>query len=349
MQAQRSHYLDQWKGAAILAVVAIHASTAALDSPAASVNWIFGLMVRQPINFAVPMFLALSGYFAGHRQFETAVDSRAFWRDRFGRLLLPYFVWSFATIALRSPGHLFSAKALVQDILFGCGIGVGYFVIVLAQCVALTPVIARLKTDWHHVTVMTCVTAVGLSGRYYLQMVHPDESLSRFPFYALPFVAWYPFYHLGFWLRRRNFVLTCGRGVILGFACLFLLASVTEGWLLAVRGFVEFGVSQCKLSSFLMSGSLVLLVYIPGKHCVRAWPLLEWFGRNSYSICLSHILFMGFLSSALVRWSGLWSFMPAFCALLFVTTAAMSAIAAAAIQRVVPGRLATKWFGVAQL
>lgn len=62
-QLERGHrsdfvdYFDSWKGAAILAVIAIHAAGTALTFPPDSYNWDFGLLIRQPVNFAVAMFL----------------------------------------------------------------------------------------------------------------------------------------------------------------------------------------------------------------------------------------------------------------------------------------------------
>lgn len=60
----RESYWDSWKGVAIIAVVAIHASGATQFFEDGSFNWYFGLVLRQFIDFAVPLFLAMAGYFS---------------------------------------------------------------------------------------------------------------------------------------------------------------------------------------------------------------------------------------------------------------------------------------------
>lgn len=347
VETRRMEQLDQWKGLAILAVIAIHASGSALSFPSSTSNWTFGLMLRQPINFAVAMFLALAGYLAGAKRFETAADRRSFWHRRLSRLLLPYFVWSFAAILLTNPLHLASPTELAKDIALGGGIGVGYFVIVLAQFVVVTPLIASLKKDWHHLMAMGLITTISLAARYYLQIERPESLLAQFPIYALPLVAWYPFYHLGFWIRRRNPSWLSRRRVMRGLFGFFLLASMVEGWLLASRGLAEFAASQVKLSSFLMSGSLFLLAPTSiGRHG-RGWSRLAWLGRNSYFIYLTHVLPLGILRSVLSKSIGLYTCQPAFVMVLFAATAASCALAVVLVLKVVPEKLATKWLGVA--
>lgn len=344
----RIERLDQWKGASIVAVIAIHASGTALTFPPSTFNWAFGLIVRQPINFAVPMFLALAGYLAGAKRLETPSDRRTFWRNRFERLLLPYLVWTLATVALRTPSHLISPIALAKDILLGQGIGVGYFVIVLAQFIAVTPLIASLKRSWHHIAIMGIATAAGLATRYYFQIEQPDSILAQFPLYALHPLAWYPFYHLGFWIHRTCPSWLNRQPAMTRLAGFFLLLSIAEGWLLASQGYVEFATSQLKTSSFLMSGSLVLIALSSDRR-ERGSSLLASLGRNSYFIYLSHGIFLAGWSSILSRSAMLYSAQPAFFVTLTVATSISTALANSLVQHVIPAEMATKWLGVARV
>ena len=106
----RSAYWDAWKGVAILAVVTIHAGAVALGFPADSPNAQFGLMLRQGVNFAVPLFLAMAGYFAVGDGAEAVAPS---WRQRAARLLPPYLFWTLVTVALRRPWHFQSWPLLL--------------------------------------------------------------------------------------------------------------------------------------------------------------------------------------------------------------------------------------------
>jgi len=126
----RSNYWDGWKGVAIIAVVAIHASAELGNFPAESFNWYFGLVFRQFINFAVPLFLALAGFFAVRSSTDFGLD---YYRKRLMRVLPPYLFWTVVFVLLKHPSHFFSPGALSKDIFLGTGIGIGYFVIVLVQ------------------------------------------------------------------------------------------------------------------------------------------------------------------------------------------------------------------------
>lgn len=52
----RITYWDYWKGISIIAVVLIHASGIAASYPIYSLNFNTGIIIRQFINFSVPVF-----------------------------------------------------------------------------------------------------------------------------------------------------------------------------------------------------------------------------------------------------------------------------------------------------
>jgi surface polysaccharide O-acyltransferase-like enzyme len=341
--------LDTWKGVAILAAIGIHSVGSAIAFPSGSPNWVFGLLIRQPLNAAVPLFLALAGYFAGRASLQTAGDRRLFWRKRAVRILPPYVVWSLIYLALRSPEHLLDPLALAKDILLGSGIGIGYYVIVLIQCIAITPLLAHLKEDRHHIGVMISVTVVALAFRYFVALEHPDSLFAEMPYYALLFTAWYPFYHLGFWIRRATRPLSIRRSTLGGLAALFLLMSLAEGLILGSSGLPVFGTSQIKASSFLMSASLCALVLVSSGPRTKGVRLLAYMGRQSYFVYLSHVAVLSVFSSALQRSSMLYSRQPLFAAALWTMTVIACGLSPLVVQRVAPVRWLAEWLGMAPL
>lgn len=138
----RSNYWDNWKGIAIISVVAIHASGGAGDFSKESFNWYFGLIFRQLNNFAVPFFLALAGFFAANHLTDYSFD---YYRKRLNRILPPYIFWTTVFVLLKSPSHFFSLDALLRDYICGTGIGIGYFIVVLVQFIFITPIINEAK------------------------------------------------------------------------------------------------------------------------------------------------------------------------------------------------------------
>ncbi len=286
----RSAHWDAWKGVAILAVITIHAGAVALGFPADSPTAQFGLMLRQTVNFAVPLFLAMAGYFAVGAGPAAGVPS---WRQRAARLLPPYLFWTLVTVALRRPGHFQSGSLILEDVLLGKGIGIGYYVIVLLQCLLILPLILRLKTLRGHLVAMALVTAAAMGLHYSLQLGHANHPLADFPMNALPFYAWYPFFHAGVVARRfgQGPAAWPARGLAL-WAALFVagvVASMVEASALSAMGHREFAASQIKLSSFAASLALFMCaVGLQGRGVRDAPPWLAAIGRRSYAIYLTH-------------------------------------------------------------
>lgn len=252
----------------------------------------FALLIRQFINFAVPMFLALAGYMAGGR---AVIQSGEFISSRLKRLLPPYLLWTFVYVGLGRPEDLLSPTVLAADIFMGEGIGVGYFVIVLAQMVVLTPLISKVSSVRGHALIMAGGALAGLVTSYVFQLFLVDHPLSSFPANALPFWVWYPFYHFGFVARRYHLpeskflqrwlpLLWCGWLLCVGLSWL-------EGQALTAADAAKFGMSQTKATSLLASGALFLALLGATaslrKYQFRGWA---WIGRNSYFIYLTHLL-----------------------------------------------------------
>lgn len=331
---------------AALAVIAIHATTPTLGFPVGSPNWTYGILSRQVFNFAVPMFLAMAGYLAGHKTLETWQDVRGFWVSRFGRLIPPYIVWSVVTLAVRDPSDLVQPLALLKSLVSGSAIGIGYYVLVLLQFVAVTPLLARVKSDRAHVVTMVVVALCALVSRYCVQIEYPESVFARF--YSYPLFMWYPFYHLGFYVRRRSLELTHSRRMLMGVVVVALGLSLAEGWLLGMHGHTNFGASQIKLTSFVMSSALLLLVLASG----HTWggqgapASLAWFGRNSYFVYLTHLVPLAAASRLLDGMETLYEIQPAYVFARVAAVVVVCGLAALVIARLAPKQLAMRWLGV---
>jgi surface polysaccharide O-acyltransferase-like enzyme len=155
----REHIWDWAKGVSILAVIAIHSFGMAHLAPWEV--W-FTVIGRQFVNFAVPLFLAVSGYFQGRSASRSA---SAYAQLR--RLWPPYILWTVVFVLLFRRHDLTSPVALLTDIFGGRGIGgIGYFVIVLTQMILLLPILDRIASVRGQVAVMALLTPVGLGLTY---------------------------------------------------------------------------------------------------------------------------------------------------------------------------------------
>ena len=129
---EKSRRIQALRGVAILAVVMIHTYP----------HDLFGVYFRALINFAVAMFIFLSGYLT---KLECG-NWKEFYARRLKRVVIPYVFWSIVITVLKGNYqgffiNLLTGKCLMQY----------YFIIVYIQFILLTPLITRLlrsKISW---------------------------------------------------------------------------------------------------------------------------------------------------------------------------------------------------------
>ena len=110
-------------------VVGIHTYTLGKDST----------VVRQLLNTAVPLFVAISGYFLSQKKMENKDDYLFFLKKKFSKVYLPVLVWSLPLYAIA----LYSGSSIIKQtiLLLGCGLSIYYFVAFIMQCYVVFPVI----------------------------------------------------------------------------------------------------------------------------------------------------------------------------------------------------------------
>lgn len=319
----RLYLWDNWRGVAIISVVAIHASSGTGSFEKWSFNWIFGLALRQVIDFAVPIFLAISGYFAASADTE---NKSSYYAARLSRILPPYIAWTLIYIAANSTIENISIFIVAKGLLFGTGIGIGYFVIVLVQFILLTPFIAKIQQKRSHIAIMSGATIIGLTFIYFFAAFNTDHPIGVFPAYALPFLSWYPFYHAGYFIGRyrknHSATKTENSSTLLTYST-FLALSIAEGLFWGWSNNYSFGASQLKISS--IAASLFLLILISNQRnspLSKEYKVLTWLGRNSYAIYLIHLLVLSNIQPTLQQLHFLHDLQP-----LYISTSTIAALA----------------------
>lgn len=130
MDIVKSNKVQVLRGLAIIAVVFIHTSPKGFPQ----------VYVRPFVNFAVPLFLFLSGYLTNINQ----DDWFAFGRKRVARVLVPYIVWSLVYTVL-----FFHPNKMVFNLLTTKAAIPFYYIFVYIQFVLLTPLIGYMsKSKW---------------------------------------------------------------------------------------------------------------------------------------------------------------------------------------------------------
>lgn len=147
----RSAYIDTLRGAAIFGVAVIHfGGSFANPGNAWTPSFYLGLILGQVFNFAVPLFIFLSGVLAGSSQSRGTLWD--YYRSRFVRIGLPYLAASAASFYLLNhlpewqalPDLGSQVKWLAQKLLY---LGVEptlYFIPLILQLYLLQPLLKAL-------------------------------------------------------------------------------------------------------------------------------------------------------------------------------------------------------------
>lgn len=119
-------------------VVAIHTYTLGEDNTE----------VRQLLNAAVPLFIAISGYFLAQKKMENKNDYFIFLKKQLPKVYFPVLVWSLPLYALA----IYSGSSILGQtiLLFGCGLSIYYFVAFIMQCYIVLPVVNSCVSTSKH-------------------------------------------------------------------------------------------------------------------------------------------------------------------------------------------------------
>lgn len=133
-------YFDFLRGIAIIMVVAIH--TFPKSSWNESDDYL-QIAIRQLLNCAVPIFLAISAFFLAKKSFNSFDNIRSFWKKQIPKVYVPCLIWSLPLflIAIKNGSNI------VNEIicLFTCGYSIYYFIALIIQYYILLPVLTKVN------------------------------------------------------------------------------------------------------------------------------------------------------------------------------------------------------------
>lgn len=94
MSSNRIEYFDFLRGIAIILVVALHSFTPFSIFESNTLSYHLAIIWRQIIGCAVPIFLAISGYFMSNKDVNTQSKYSLFIKKQIPRVYIPMLVWS---------------------------------------------------------------------------------------------------------------------------------------------------------------------------------------------------------------------------------------------------------------
>lgn len=295
---KRNTYFDFLRGLAIMMVVGIHTYTLGKDST----------VVRQLLNTAVTLFVAISGYCLSQKRMENKDDYLFFLKKQFPKVYLPVLVWSLPLYAIA----LYSGSSIIKQtiLLLSCGLSIYYFVAFIMQCYVVLPVINNyISGNKRRVVIVSCLISFAwIAGVMYMNTIQ-GKGIPLI-LYAGPLPCWLMFFVLGVMIGHkpeRNYSIILPMVItILG----FILSVIETDYLLDHYGK---GVG-IKPSSFIYSAGMIFLMFSNKvENLIRRtgaiYRFIIWIGSLSFGIYLVHCYFISFfvkrlpIDSWLLQWS----------------------------------------------
>ena len=300
--ARRIRYFDLLRGAAIAMVVAIHCFPRSFTPADVGV---LSLAIRNALNVAVPVFLAISGYFLAGKDMSGG-GYASFLKKQIPRVYVPMLFCSLPYVRwdLRDGLSVLPALKAVT-----CSYSVFYFVAVIIQCYLLLPFLARRASRKWFAILFVLGFIYGLVNTYVFGVwLHADLPLIV---YAGHFVMWGAFFHLGVCHRKNRIALPYG--VLWAGALVFLVLSLAEsGFLVGCQSSLR-GVGQ-KASAFCLNVFLLEILFhektisfadrFGGSAVYRGLCAV---GDYSFGIYLTHLLVLVYAVSKIPLWNGRYS------------------------------------------
>lgn len=280
---EMSNKIQICRAIAIIAVVIIHNCPQEYE----------GIVIRCFVNFAVALFIFLSGYLT--RIINT--DIMTFYKKRLLRVIIPYCIWSVLyTIAFNKWDDF------IFNFITGQCCGIYYFIIVYMQLTILVPLISKLIQS-RYWKLGFLITPISIVIEYIYAI---NNNPISFPFNGLFFCVWFIFFYLGMCIRNGNVRISSD---CRNFYYLFVIGyaiQLIESIIWYVYGNYSMATTQLKFSSIFYSiiVSIIAYLWIIKETKIlynRISQIFIIIGNYSFGIYLTHIALMAVLGKTVYK------------------------------------------------
>lgn len=318
---KRDIYFDQLRGLAIIAVVLIH--TTGTMSLFTKENWNFQFLFgfRQILNFAVALFIFLSGYFLSQKQIKNKKDYFVFLNKQLPKVLLPYFFYTTLIIVLGIfRNRNIDLVNIITKYLTGSALAPYYYIIVIVQYYLLLPLLQKVNNK------LGFIISIAINSLFfvllYIYRVKTNANIPLF-FYGGVFPSWIVFFQGGLFIGKYG-IKQIERKYAVSLIILTLLLCFVESniWLYKTSN-ISYSISQSKFSSFLFSWSVI---YYLVSYRFSINKVLLQIGNYSFGIYLIHIIIMIFARKLLTLYLPLMNIQPLYQFLYLSITIGVSCV-----------------------
>lgn len=347
----RLRELDLIRAWSTFSVIAIHVTAGMVLISSFALTW------NQLMRYAVPLFVLLSGLVLAYADAgRPPLPYRVFLQKRFGKILLPYIIWTVIYVLFIARSLLLHDPAswrkivspLIDHLVYGTAYYHLYFIIIIFQLYLIYPLLRfwTLKKPSWMVGISLIITGLSLYLLEHGVLVYPRTG---FP-YVTYFPHWLFYFVLGIYVaqhpaRWAQFLST-------RLLWVWLAWFATFGYLfLDARAHQSYG-SSAKLSVLFYTVTTFALLFGIARNVLRRkvqsissvrwihWH--EWIASQSFFIFLAHPLVMSLLAIVAPRVGlpAIFEGNPGMVA-LFVLTSGVTLLAAAIASRLG----VASWFG----
>jgi peptidoglycan/LPS O-acetylase OafA/YrhL len=270
---QQNPKIQILRAVAIIAVVLIHTCKGGN----------YQIVCRPFINFAVALFIFLSGYL-------TKVDNDnwlIFYTRRIKRVLIPYIIW---TIIYTLPST--NLKAYIFNLATTQAAPTLYYIFVYIQFVLLTPILGKLaKSRYCWIGFIVAPLSI-LCYKYPVVFcdIHPHRYIDIL--WGVSCLGWFTFYYLGLLLGNGLLNIKYKWKSLIILYIFSILLQMLEGYVW-YYGYSDYNCgTQLKLSSLLTSTIFLLIAYqyITDANVKLDCKSFEFIGNQSFGVYLCHIM-----------------------------------------------------------
>lgn len=285
---EKDRYFQFLRGILITLVILIHAM---YENNNVYINCI-NIILRNVINFVVPMFIFISAYFAKKEKF----NQRTYMKNRIKKLLIPLIMWSaFYSVVLFISNKNLGYKTVLKKFLTFTSAGHLYYLLVLLQLIIITPFLYKLLDNKKTKKILYLITPVYLI----IVLVVNIICKTNVPYYQFYIFGWLLYYLIGLEKEKikasKNYIRIC---IILLIGC-FINVII---YLYNNKNYI-YSVSQINITNMLYVCSLIpLIMYFDKRYKTnKVFNCFEKIGDNSFGIYFLHMFILKLMNITFKR------------------------------------------------
>lgn len=271
MTNTKSKHIQILRGLAILAVVVIHTMP----------SGIFSVLLRPFFNFAVGLFLFLSGMLSDASKYNP--------KKRILKVIVPYILWTLIYIVIKD----FSTPAeipveFIKHLITGRAASTTYFIPLYCEFTILIPLINKLaRSKFRYLGFL--ITPIEVLVMRTLPIILGYELNSYFEIIVkISCLGWFTYFYLGYLMGNNLITVKTSTKKLTVLLIASIPLQMLEGyWRLSI-GDANSG-TQMKLTAILTGSIFVILAYrFVNSEKEYNFRILQFIGNHSFGIFFSH-------------------------------------------------------------